>query len=157
MEDGPSNDGLIQNFNYWCGQIRLQTALRRQKAEWGLRGACITDISFACEARLGQSAAIPFDPEAQLLFVEWLADVEKKIRGGELHAAVVSHLSKYRKLMPALALLFELADQAVRGFDGFVGSSPGNLQNFWVSWNTPSRPLPGANIWSLTHTVSTPA
>jgi putative DNA primase/helicase len=40
-----------------------------------------------------------------------------KLRGNELHPALVSHLSKYRKLMPALALLFELADLAVAGLD----------------------------------------
>jgi len=34
------------------------------------------------------------------------------VRGYELHPALVSHLSKYRKLMPALALLFELTDRA---------------------------------------------
>jgi len=35
--------------------------------------------------------------------------------------------------MPALALLFELADRAAGGFDGFVGSNPGESQNSWVS------------------------
>jgi putative DNA primase/helicase len=65
--------------------------------------------------------------------VEWLADLESKVRGGELHAALVSHLSKYRSLMPSLALLFELADRAAGGFDGFVGANPGESQNFCVS------------------------
>jgi putative DNA primase/helicase len=74
-----------------------------------------------------------FDPDAQQLFVEWLADLESKLRSGELHPALVSHLSKYRKLMPALALLFELADRAAGGFEGFVGANPGESQNFWVS------------------------
>ena len=74
-----------------------------------------------------------FNPEAQQLFVEWLSDLESKLRGGELHSAVVSHLSKYRKLMPALALLFELADRAAGSFEGFVGASSGESRNFWVS------------------------
>ena len=42
--------------------------------------------------------------------MEWSAELEAKVRGDEVHPALVSHLSKYRKLMPALALLFELAD-----------------------------------------------
>jgi hypothetical protein len=37
-------------------------------------------------------------------------------------------LSKYRKLMPVLALLFELADRA--SSEGFEGSSLGNSLNF---------------------------
>src|SRR5262249_23173392 len=62
----------------------------------------------------------------QELFIEWLAELEAKVRGDELHPALVSHLSKYRKLMPALALLFELADRvAQKGFVGFEGSTSG--------------------------------
>jgi putative DNA primase/helicase len=53
--------------------------------------------------------------EAQELFIRWLARLEARVRGDELHPALVSHLSKYRKLMPALALLFELADRAATG------------------------------------------
>src|SRR5262245_10136688 len=51
-------------------------------------------------------------PDAQGLFIKWLAELEAKIRRDELHPALISHLSKYRKLMPALAVLFELADAA---------------------------------------------
>ena len=53
-----------------------------------------------------------YAPDAQELFVEWLAELEVKVRGDELHPALVSHLSKYRKLMPALSVLFELAEWA---------------------------------------------
>jgi uncharacterized protein DUF3987 len=51
-----------------------------------------------------------FDDEAQELFVAWLSELESKLRGVGLHPALVSHLAKYRSLMPSLALLFELAD-----------------------------------------------
>ncbi len=51
-----------------------------------------------------------FSPEAQTLFVEWLTGFENDIRGDELHPALVSHLAKYRKLIPALALIFALVD-----------------------------------------------
>lgn len=51
-----------------------------------------------------------FDDAAQALFVEWLVPFEVEIRGDALHPAMVSHLSKYRKLIPALALVFALVD-----------------------------------------------
>ena len=51
-----------------------------------------------------------FSPEAQAVFVEWLVPFETEIRGDDLHPAMVSHLSKYRKLIPALALVFALID-----------------------------------------------
>ena len=35
---------------------------------------------------------------------------ERRIRSGKDHAAFESHLAKYRKLVPALALLIHLAD-----------------------------------------------
>jgi putative DNA primase/helicase len=56
-----------------------------------------------------------FDTDAQRLFIEWLTDLEAKLRINELHPAFLSHLSKYRSLMPALALLFELADRTAAG------------------------------------------
>lgn len=51
-----------------------------------------------------------FSAEAQALFVEWLVPFETEIRGDDLHPALVSHLAKYRKLVPALALIFALVD-----------------------------------------------
>jgi putative DNA primase/helicase len=51
-----------------------------------------------------------FSTYGQELFVTWLPELEGKLRGDNLHPALVAHLSKYRSLMPTLALLFELAD-----------------------------------------------
>lgn len=51
-----------------------------------------------------------FSPEAQALYWEWADPFELEIRGEELHPALISHLSKYRKLVPALALIFALVD-----------------------------------------------
>ena len=51
-----------------------------------------------------------FTPAAQLLFNEWIARLETDLRGDSLHPAMVSHLAKYRKLIPALALLFACID-----------------------------------------------
>jgi len=51
-----------------------------------------------------------FSEAAQALFVEWLVPFEIELRGDELHPAMVSHLAKYRKLVPALALVFAMID-----------------------------------------------
>ena len=40
----------------------------------------------------------------------FLTELEGKLRSTDLHPAMVSHLAKYRSLMPALALLFEIGD-----------------------------------------------
>ena len=51
-----------------------------------------------------------FTPEAQLEFDAWRHDIEVELRAGELHPALESHLGKYRKLVPAIALLCALCD-----------------------------------------------
>jgi len=51
-----------------------------------------------------------FDDGAQVLFSGWRATLETRLRSGEEHPAIVSHLSKYRKLIPSLALINHLCD-----------------------------------------------
>ena len=43
-------------------------------------------------------------------FVGWRTDLERRLRSGEFAPALESHLAKYRKLVPSLALIFHLAD-----------------------------------------------
>ena len=51
-------------------------------------------------------------PDAQELFDAWRADLEARLRTPEMEAcpAFESHLSKYRSLMPSLALIFHLTE-----------------------------------------------
>lgn len=50
-----------------------------------------------------------FDAQGHGLFLEWRTDLEARLRSGDLHPAVESHLAKYRKLVPSLALIIHLA------------------------------------------------
>lgn len=64
-------------------------------------------------AEVDQFGGVPFlrfDDAAQVLFSEWRATLETRLRSGEEHPAIVSHLSKYRKLIPSLALINHLCD-----------------------------------------------
>ena len=118
LEDGPSNDGLIQRFQLlvwpdtapdWNYVDRAPDAASEQQAARVFRKLVELDIE--------NPARLRFATDAQELFIEWLAELEAKIRGDELHPALVSHLSKYRKLMPALAVLFHLAETAAGNGD----------------------------------------
>jgi putative DNA primase/helicase len=127
LRDGPSNDGLIQRFQLlvwpdtapdWRYVDRPADAASEEVAARVFRKLVELDAETPLRFR--------FAPDAQELYIDWLSVNEKKVRGGDLHPALLSHLSKYRKLMPALALLFELADRAAApGFVGFEGSSQG--------------------------------
>lgn len=55
-----------------------------------------------------------FDIDAQRVFYGWLEELEREIRGDTLPPVMASHLSKYRSLVPSLALIFAVADD-VRG------------------------------------------
>lgn len=111
---GTGDDGLLQRFgltvwpdidksftyvNQWPDAHAKQTAMDVFERLAELQPATETEPQ---EWR--------FSPEAQSLFVEWLTPFEAEVRGDELHPALISHLSKYRKLVPALALIFALVD-----------------------------------------------
>ena len=51
-----------------------------------------------------------FEAAAQELFDGWRADLEHRLRAEEDHPVLLSHLAKYRSLLPALALIFHLID-----------------------------------------------
>jgi putative DNA primase/helicase len=134
LEDGPSNDGLIQRFQLlvWPDTSDKWRYVDRKPNAVSEETASLVFCSLV-QLELDNPLRFRFGPDAQKYFVDWLADLESKVRGGELHPALVSHLSKYRSLMPSLALLFELADRAAEGFEGFVGVNLGESQNYRVS------------------------
>jgi putative DNA primase/helicase len=56
--------------------------------------------------------AIPFlrfDEAAIEIFADWRANLERRLRSGGISPALESHLAKYRKLVPSLALVIYLA------------------------------------------------
>ncbi len=72
--------------------------------------------------------ALRFVPDAQELFDEWRVELEARLRSPEmeLNPAFESHLAKYRGLMPSLALIFHLVEQASVSF---VSASPVGLES----------------------------
>jgi putative DNA primase/helicase len=48
--------------------------------------------------------------DAYDMFVAWRSELERRLRLGEMHPALESHLAKYRKLVPGLSLICHLVD-----------------------------------------------
>lgn len=111
---GSADDGLLQRFglavwpdvagkfihvDQWPNTLAKQIAWAVFDRLAGLQPASDTD-----------PVVWRFTPAAQEIFVEWLVPFEIEIRGDALHPAMVSHLAKYSKLVPALALVFALID-----------------------------------------------
>jgi Protein of unknown function (DUF3987) len=111
LEDGPSNDGLIQRFQLliwpdpladWSYRDRAPSAVARQQAN-------------AVYCRLAAMDAdnptrFHFADDAQELFIAWLTKLERDLASDVMNPVMVAHLAKYRSLMPSLALLLALAD-----------------------------------------------
>jgi hypothetical protein len=116
LRDGPSNDGLIQRFQLlvWP-ETDSEWKYVDRPPDPAIEAQIKQIFKTLVELDHENPLQFRFDAGAQRLFIEWLTDLEAKIRGNDLHPALVSHVSKYRKLVPALALLFELADRAASG------------------------------------------
>jgi hypothetical protein len=112
MRGGPTDDGLIQRFQLlvWPDSPPEWTLIDRPPDSEAL-----AQVKTALEKLTALNADIPlkfrFSPDAQELVYEWLHVLEKNVRSEDIHPALAGHLSKFRKTMPALALLFELADR----------------------------------------------
>ena len=71
----------------------------------------LTPESLGAEVVEDQVPGLRFAPDAQELFNEFRGALEIRIRGGDgTTPAFESHMSKYRSLMPSLALIFHLID-----------------------------------------------
>lgn len=125
--DGRYDDGMIQRFQVfvwpdtptdWNYVDRPPLATAQKQAE--------RIFSRILKLDALKPLRFQFAPDAQGLFVTWLEELEGTIRQRKLPPPIASHLSKYRSLMPSLALIFEMADRAAGSSEGFVGLWPGD-------------------------------
>jgi putative DNA primase/helicase len=117
---GTGDDGLLQRFGLavfpdispeWSFIDQWPDTPAKQEAF-----AVFERLSELQPAPDNEPQAWRFAPDAQAIYREWAESFEPELRGDELHPALVSHLSKYRKLVPALALIFALVDTPDSGF-----------------------------------------
>lgn len=119
VSGGAGDDGLLQRFGLmvwpdvggqWKNVDRFpDTPARRAAFETFQR---LDAMPPGTDPETGEPgpAVYRYTPEAQAEFDAWRRDFETALRSGEHHPAMESHLSKYRKLVPALALVCALAD-----------------------------------------------
>jgi hypothetical protein len=116
------NDGLLQRFQLlaWpdapanfalVDRAPNQTALNHMHAAIiNLKQIPETNIAGAVTNARG-AQLLHFDAEAQKLFNLWYVKNEKYLQRDGLSSSLRSHFSKYRSLIPGLALLFHLIDE----------------------------------------------
>lgn len=125
VKGGAGDDGLIQRFGLlvwpetggaWRDCDRWPNSEARREANRvfdALDKLDLATIGAAQDTDLnGEPDGVPylrFDDAGHGLFLEWRSDLEPKLRSGDLHPALEAHLSKYRKLVPGLALICHIA------------------------------------------------
>jgi hypothetical protein len=67
-------------------------------------------VGYDGQAVEGEPPFLRLDDFAAETFLTWRITFEHELRAGMLHPAMESHLAKYRKLVPGLALICHLAD-----------------------------------------------
>jgi putative DNA primase/helicase len=130
--DGAGGDGLLQRFGLmvwpdetisWRNVDEYPDSEARETA-WRtfMRSGKLTQADvFALGAGIDAFDIIPsfrFDTDAQAEFIDWRSDLERKVRNGGLSPVMEGHIAKYRKLVPALALINHLADATEGGSVG---------------------------------------
>lgn len=126
IKGGAADDGLIQRFGLlvwpdvvgpWEDVDRWPDSEAKREANRVFDSLATIDPA-AVGAQQdtdhnGDPEGLPylrFDGGGLEMFLEWRTDLEGRLRDGELHPAIESHLAKYRKLVPGLALILHLAE-----------------------------------------------
>jgi putative DNA primase/helicase len=121
---GAGGDGLIQRFGLlvwpdapteWQNVDEYPNGAAREKAWQLFERMAKLDLAAALKlgAEKGPFDKVPclrFSDAAAAEFLTWREALEKRLRSGELPPALEGHFAKYRKLVPALALINHLAD-----------------------------------------------
>lgn len=106
------NDGLLQRFQLlvWPDldeEFKLVDRVENKNALQKMHQA-ITSLRFTNKEKTPH--LLHFDKDAQQLFNQWYVQNEKLLRNEKLTSSEHSHFSKYRSLVPGLALLFHRLD-----------------------------------------------
>lgn len=116
---GADNDGLLQRFQLfvypdemkdWELVDRHPDTKAKQRAFDVFKK--LPEMDFVQHGAIKDSEDrfpyFKFDDDAQGLFYHWLTDLEKDKLRQDDHPILLEHLSKYRSLVPSLALIFHL-------------------------------------------------
>ena len=140
-----ANDGMFQRFQMLvCPDEPASWELIDKEPDRGAKNRAFDIVKTLAEmdftkhgAVLDDGDKIPyfrFAEDAQAVFYDWLTQLEtEKIRGQD-EAMLVEHFAKYRKLMPALSLIFHLIDVANKTASGPVTAQATKLAAAWCDY-----------------------
>ncbi|WP_309720273.1 DUF3987 domain-containing protein [Armatimonas sp.] len=116
---GESSDGFVSRLQLlvWPDSIRYRhvdrspnKTARHRVSELFDRLDALTPESVGAVVEEGELPYLRFDPDAQNFFNAWRERLEERLTSDEETPLFIEHLSKYRSLLPSLALLFHLSE-----------------------------------------------
>jgi putative DNA primase/helicase len=142
---GRGDDGLIQRFQLavwpdvagrWRNVDRWPDAVARGRAiEVFQRLNRLEAATVGAEELTPEEVPfLRFDPAAQEVFDAWRAELEQRLRAEDEHPVLLSHLAKYRSLMPSVALILHLIDGVDRGVSGPVSRVAAERAAAWCQY-----------------------
>lgn len=109
---GTLGDGFIQRFqcSVWPDQPSEYRYIDEPRDN---------EVDLQIDSIFHRIAAMPaedpaefhFDPDAQLVFADWFERLEIRVRTEKMPEVLREHLSKYRSLMPSLALILHVVEE----------------------------------------------
>jgi hypothetical protein len=147
LSGSAADDGLIQRFQLavwpdalgeWKNIDRWPNTTARERANdiYERLDTLAAETVGAHQGPHDVTPAIRFCEDAQRLFNEWRAELEKTLRANNMEntPALESHLAKYRSLMPSLALVFHLVDVVEGKVEGPVSREAALLSWKWCDY-----------------------
>jgi len=145
VRGGGGDDGLMQRFQLvvypddpgpWREVDRWPDTQAKNQT-FSLFQALASLDPLTIGAKVADEDEVPFlrfAPDAQAFFSEWRTDLEQKVRTQDEHPVLEAHLSKYRSLMPSLALLFHLLAVVGGTAEGGVSKRAAELAAAWCDF-----------------------
>ncbi len=130
LGDGTGNDGLLQRFSL-IAYPEVSTDFTYVDRPPDDQAAAMAEESFRRCDRIDHDVlestsypdSLPFlryDGTAQSYFEDWYTDLMVRCRKDDDHPAILAHIHKFTKLVPAVSLIFHVCD----GGTGPVGPGP---------------------------------
>jgi putative DNA primase/helicase len=144
IRGGKGDDGLMQRFQIivwpdtpaeWKNVDRFPDTKEKVRAWEVFRALAEQEIPGAMIEDGAEIPALRFTPRGQEIFDGWRDELERRLRGDHgLHPAMESHLTKYRSLMPSMALIFHLVDVAAGAASGPVSEVAAAIAADWCDY-----------------------
>lgn len=141
---GKGDDGLLQRFQLlvWPEMPETFVMVDRTPDAEAKEKVCniFKNLSGGIPGAISENGtsipALRFSSEGQVVFNDWYFKLEKRLRerDSELSEALMSHIGKYRKLMPNLALIFHLLENSDSLAVGKVSVEAAKLAIEWCEY-----------------------